>query len=193
MIAVVNTKGGVGKTTTAIYLAMSLSTLGPTLLWDADHQASATDWAHLAQGSGETLPYQVEPANLAILRRGSPDGFEFVVIDTPPGDPSTLDAAIAASDVVILPTEAAPQDMNRLWVTLGHLDASKPRVVLLTKTSAHTKAHRAAVDVLQEAEDVATFAADVPRREEIKNAFGTRPTNLYTYPAIVAELLEAMR
>jgi len=192
MIAIVNTKGGVGKTTSAIYMATALAELGNTLLWDADHQASATDWAQYAEESEDPLPFPVEPANLSTLRRGAPAGFDYVVIDTPPGDPRTLDAAIAASDVVVLPTEAAPQDMSRLWVTLEHLDENKKRVVLLTKTAPHTKAHRAAVDVLNEAQ-VPLFEADIPRREEVKNSFGLRPRNLFTYPAVVAELLEEIK
>ena len=43
--AVVNTKGGVGKTTTAVHLATMLSRLGETLLIDGDPQASAASWA----------------------------------------------------------------------------------------------------------------------------------------------------
>jgi len=43
--AVVNTKGGVGKTTTAVHLATLLARQGPTLLIDADPQASAASWA----------------------------------------------------------------------------------------------------------------------------------------------------
>ena len=41
----VNSKGGVGKTTTAVHLAAMLSRQGNTLLIDGDHQASAASWA----------------------------------------------------------------------------------------------------------------------------------------------------
>ncbi len=43
--AVVNTKGGVGKTTTAVHLATMLTRLGKALLIDADPQPSAASWA----------------------------------------------------------------------------------------------------------------------------------------------------
>jgi len=43
--AIVNTKGGVSKTTTAIHLATIFSRTGKTLLIDGDPQASAASWA----------------------------------------------------------------------------------------------------------------------------------------------------
>src|SRR5690349_7749300 len=44
-IGVVNTKGGVGKTTIAVHLAAMLAGQAPTLLIDGDPQGSAVSWA----------------------------------------------------------------------------------------------------------------------------------------------------
>ncbi|MBB0994994.1 ParA family protein, partial [Dietzia sp. SLG510A3-3B2-2] len=71
-IAVVNTKGGVGKTTTAIYLATVASAQGKsTELLDADPQGSATSWAEIATEGSAPLPFQVSPANKITLSRAS--------------------------------------------------------------------------------------------------------------------------
>ena len=43
--AVVNTKGGVGKTTVAVHLATMLTRQGKVLLIDGDPQQSAASWA----------------------------------------------------------------------------------------------------------------------------------------------------
>ncbi len=43
-ISVVNVKGGVGKITTAVYLAALLSDTAPVILIDADPQATAAEW-----------------------------------------------------------------------------------------------------------------------------------------------------
>jgi chromosome partitioning protein len=43
-IALVNQKGGVGKSTSAVYLAAGLARYGRTLLVDSDPQQTALTW-----------------------------------------------------------------------------------------------------------------------------------------------------
>ena len=45
VVAIVNQKGGTGKTTLSINLASAFAEIYPTLLMDADPQGSALDWA----------------------------------------------------------------------------------------------------------------------------------------------------
>ena len=68
IIAVVNTKGGVGKTTTSVLLAHALSAHGSVELRDADPQGSATEWAERADDAGTPLPFDVVIANQRSLR-----------------------------------------------------------------------------------------------------------------------------
>ncbi|MGQ4509943.1 ParA family protein [Dermabacteraceae bacterium P13147] len=58
-IAIHNSKGGVAKTTTAIYFASELAAHGKTLLWDADHQGSATMWAQQAEEAGDPQGFHI--------------------------------------------------------------------------------------------------------------------------------------
>ena len=58
IVAVVNIKGGVGKTTTAIALATLAARAGlDTVVLDADEQSSASLWAWNAEQDGRPLPF----------------------------------------------------------------------------------------------------------------------------------------
>ncbi|NMA73807.1 MAG: ParA family protein [Bacteroidales bacterium] len=76
IITIANSKGGVGKTTTSIYLATLLSEYGSVLLKDSDPQGSATEWVE----DIEEMPFDFELTNQRQM--GKTKGYNYVVIDT---------------------------------------------------------------------------------------------------------------
>lgn len=192
-IALVQTKGGVGKTTSAIYLACALIALGYTVeLWDTDMQGSATEWAEDAQEAGTPLPFVVEIMNIAKLKRlAGKSEHDFVIIDTPPGDPATIDAAIKAADVVIMPTEPAVMDIKRLIATNNNLPADTARIALFTKTNEQTIALRHGLEFLEDS-DLALFSTRIKHRQAFKTIPGEVPTDLMGYEEVAKELMEAL-
>ena len=145
IIAVVNTKGGVAKTTTSILLAHALSAHGSVELRDADPQGSATEWAERAKDAGTPLPFDVAIANQRSL--GWPARSDWVVIDTPPGHAQIVDAAITAADFVIIPSAPTGLDIDRMWATL-EIAQRTPHAVLLTRVGTGTNTLAAAVALL---------------------------------------------
>lgn len=195
-IALMNTKGGVGKTTASIFLAASLHAVGHTVeVWDADPQGSATEWMNDAaeawQGRhGEPLPIPYEAVNRASLAR-RPCTAEILIIDTAPGDPAIQSAVAARADLVIVPTEASRLDMSRVWATVDALGQDVPAVVLLNRSDPRTRLHAEAIQALAD-EGVPRFETTIPRREAFKHAAGTWPTpsELGLWAAVAAEIEE---
>lgn len=130
--SLVHTKGGVGKTTTAIFLAAAALQRGvPVRVVDADPQGSASSWADRAAYRGTPLPFDVTSGTAASLRTLSCDPGELVLIDTPPGTAAAIDAAVDAADLVIIPTGPRAADIDRLWPTLD-ITQHRPTTILLT-------------------------------------------------------------
>nr|WP_026101250.1 ParA family protein [Synechococcus sp. PCC 7336] len=119
VVAIVNGKGGVAKTTTAINLAAAFAAKDRrVLVLDADPQGSATWWAKRSETG---LGFDVQPiASPAKLDRVPQIGdYEVVVVDTPPALASkALAAAIASADYLVLPTPPAPMDLAVLIETV---------------------------------------------------------------------------
>jgi chromosome partitioning protein len=117
IIAVINQKGGTGKTTLALNLAAGLARRGSTHLVDADPQRSISQWAGMAS-DGASLPPVAQPgsdlfATIAQLARSH----RYVVVDCPPAVQGDLVAAVMRSVyVVLIPVLPSPID---LWASVG--------------------------------------------------------------------------
>lgn len=184
-IASMNLKGGVGKTTGTVLLASALSAHGRAVeVWDADPQGSATEWLDIAaeeRPEDEPAPFTHKAVNVASMKRARSSG-DFVLIDTPPGDPAIQSAAAAAADLVIVPATPSPQDISRVWATVDALGASVPVMVLLNMADPRTILYREATAAL-DAEGVPYFDTAVPARQAFKHLHGTIPTTPATLGA----------
>ncbi len=129
VISILNQKGGAGKTTLAIHIAMALaqdaqaSGAARVLLVDADQQGSALDWsgsranaaAHEgADASPDVLGFPVIGLPKATIHRELPKlvkDYDYIVIDGPPRVYDVTRSAILASDLVLIPVQPSPYDV----------------------------------------------------------------------------------
>jgi chromosome partitioning protein len=190
--AVLSTKGGTGKTTTAVHLGLMLHRQGRTLAVDADPQMSLLSWS---ERGGGVLPFTVVSLPVRDLHRRLVDlaaDFEHVIIDGPPGDLGIIRSAIMASSLVIVPVAPTGLDLNRIRPTfevLAELEPSHPVDVgvLLTRVRRGTRSMREAREVLSE-EGFPILDTEIPLAEMYAGAFGTCPADLGAYEDLFLEL-----
>ena len=105
-------KGGAGKTTLAVHLAVQAHNAGErVVLVDTDPQGSATAWA---RARGEDAPVIVA-ANSSqlndVMAASRHDGMTLVIIDTPPHAAPGAAAASTLADLVLVPVRPSAFDL----------------------------------------------------------------------------------
>jgi chromosome partitioning protein len=115
IIALANTKGGVGKSTIAGNLAWAFATreesVESILLVDADPQASITKWFDLA----ESVPFdRTQLTTARVLQQQLPrlrKQYAFIIVDCPPMQSDVTAAGVTQADLGLVPVQPSPLDM----------------------------------------------------------------------------------
>ena len=146
IIAIVNQKGGVAKTTTAVHFAYGLSAQAATVLVDSDPNRSAMAWAGRATSA---FPFKVI-TELQLLRfQGK---FQHIVTDTKARpSPEDLKVLLEMTDLIVLPSSTSGDDLRVTVDTAQRLKevGSQNHRVLLTKVPS-VKDEKDAREYLQE-------------------------------------------
>lgn len=160
VITVAQQKGGAGKTTLAVNLAVCMLRQGLSVaLLDSDPQGSLGRWfmTRLDRLGEPDVTFSTASAwGVGYECRKLRDTHDVVIVDTPPKVDSDLRPALREADLVLVPVAASHVD---LWATDGVLDLvareSGRALIVLNRMSSGT---RLAEEVAQAAQGVAQVA-----------------------------------
>jgi chromosome partitioning protein len=140
IIALLNQKGGVGKTTLTTNIAIALKEEGyKVLLVDSDPQGSLRDWNE--QNGGEVVNVVgLDRETLDKDIEGVKHGYDFILIDGAPQSAKLVGSAVKAADLVIVPVTPSPYDV---WACSDLVEILKSRQELFGRPEARFLISRA--------------------------------------------------
>ncbi|HEY7242382.1 MAG TPA: ParA family protein [Xanthobacteraceae bacterium] len=117
-VAVIAQKGGVGKTTLALHLAVEAARSGRAVIIDTDPQASAAQWAddrQSPQPAVVTCPASRLPVSLHAAKQS---GARVAFIDTAPAVESPALAAVRAADFCLIVSRPGVLDLRSIGINV---------------------------------------------------------------------------
>ncbi len=158
IVALLNQKGGVGKTTLALHLAGAWALRGKrVLVVDADPQGSALDWSEQRSREGMSRLFGVLGLARETLHRELPEiarDVDHVVVDGPPRVTGIARSALLTAHVVLVPATPSPFDgwaSGEMLRLLGEARVFRPEIVarfVLNRCAARTVIARETADAL---------------------------------------------
>jgi chromosome partitioning protein len=181
IIAIVQTKGGVGKTTLAVNLAVERVVRGKRhlLLVDADEQGTASDFAALRAERLGTTGYQAVQLSGNDVRSyvlAKKKKYDDIVIDTGGRDSQGLRAALTVADIALMPFQPRSFDVWTLDKVANLISEAKGfnkrlrAYALLNCADAGGPDNIAAAVTLAEHPDIAYLDAAIGRRKAFANS-----------------------
>lgn len=132
VLAILSEKGGAGKTTVTVHLAVAAQLAGlDVAVIDLDPQASAADWSDRRGKDPEAVA--IPPARLdKLLSDLRANGADLAIIDTGRDSNNAGYTAAQAADLILIPCRGSGFDFRALSRTLDlcRLSHKRPRLLL---------------------------------------------------------------
>ena len=151
-IALIAQKGGTGKTTLALALAVAAGQAGASaVVIDLDPQATACNWSDRRKADNPII-VDAQPARLRnALERARAGGVDLAIIDTPARSEQASLAAAKSADLVIIPCRPQIYDLETLPNSIEVLDIAggRPALVILNAVPARGSRHEQAAEAIK--------------------------------------------
>lgn len=202
VIAIANSKGGSGKSTTALLLACELSESAQVVLIDADPRRPLAAWARLP-GVPQRLKVIESGGERAILDEIETAARQvpFVIVDLE-GTASRLTSyAVSQADLVLIPSQEQHQDAQAALDTLAEVKRDSqavrreiPSAIILTRTRAAVKSRTArhVGNQLRDSAQLTVLGTEINERDAYSALFASGgslrhldPTDVNNLPAAI--------
>jgi len=139
ILAIISQKGGAGKTTLAVNLAVAAELEDvPTVLIDLDPQSSAKTWHDLRAGKEAPVVVSAQASRLEeVIAIAHSNGAELVIIDTAPHSESAALAAARAADLVLIPCRPAILDLKAIGTSGDLVALAKKEAIVVLNAVPH--------------------------------------------------------
>ena len=132
VVGLLSRKGGVGKTTIALHLAVLAQQLGRrVLIVDLDPQGSAEAWWRARDAVTPELEPTTPTKLAAVLASARSKGVDLVIIDTRPSVEADAVQVAALSDYLLVPTRPAIMDLRAILGTLDIVKGGRHRASIV--------------------------------------------------------------
>ncbi|HEY9619157.1 MAG TPA: AAA family ATPase [Crinalium sp.] len=183
IVAVVNQKGGAGKSTVVVHLARWLLKLKESVLVvDADAQQSSSKWLSRLE---HQIPYQIiqDPNELLDKLPKLAETYDWVIVDGPAALSETTRATILVADLAIIPCQPTGVDLEsasdtvRLVQQAQRIRRGEPKAVIFVNRAVKgTRLKDEAFEVLRLFPDVTVLNNVVHQRQIVADCFGQNAT-----------------
>lgn len=157
-LAILSRKGGAGKTTVSLHLAVAATRR--TVILDADPQRSAADWWRSREAESPELVEGGVADLQDIQQAAAADGVELMVIDTRPSAQEDAQEAARAADLALIVVKPTILDLRAVQATVDAVKAGNTRAVFLINQAPSGRSGQEAPIVKEAVEALAGY--DLP-------------------------------
>jgi chromosome partitioning protein len=136
-IAFLSQKGGSGKTTLAVHIAVAAAQSENVILIDTDPQGSATAWGQ-ARKSKPPIVQRTIPSMLGeVLQKVKQEEVTLAIVDTPPHATPGMDTVAGAVDLLLIPCRPSAFDLAAITSSVQVAKAAGTRTAFVLNGCNH--------------------------------------------------------